>query len=407
MKTKQIVIGLLVVLLAAGGLVAFKEWQTKKAIQAEKDSHVKIISSVPMRGMTVGQGMYNGADMAFAEVGYKAGKFTIEFIPKDDGDADGKWQKDLEQKIAEDAVADLDVVVYMGTYNSGAAKVSIPITNAAGLAQVSAANTWPGLTQVGYLPGEPGIFYPTGKRTYFRTCPTDAMQGPAAALWMKELGAQNVYIVDDSDVYGKGVAGIVEKKANEIGLKVLARKSISGKVEELSKIAEVVKDIKKQKPDFIYYGGITPNGIIPFIKELRATGDKTKLMGPDGLLEEAYLLQAGKDAEGTYITSGGLPPSAMTGEGATFVAKYKAKYGVEPDNYGIYSYEAAKVVIAALERVAKKDRALIVDEIAKTQNYPGFFGIWKFDENGDTTQTSTAGNIVENGKFKFTGLIGK
>jgi branched-chain amino acid transport system substrate-binding protein len=405
MQNKKIIIGLLVVILLVGGFAGYKNIQTQNALQAKKDSVIKIVSSVPMRGMTVGQGMYNGANMAFEEAGFKAGDFTIEFIAKDDGDETGAWKPEFESKIATEAAADPDVMIYMGTYNSGAAKVSIPITNAAGLAQISAANTWPGLTQVGYLPGEPGIFYPTGKRTYFRNCPTDAMQGPAGALWAKELGAKNVYIVDDSDVYGKGVAGIFEKKSNEIQLKVLARKSISAK--NLPGITEVVKDIKKQNPDIIYYGGVTPNGIIPFIKELRDSGIKSKLMGPDGLLEDAFLRDAGKYAEGTYITSGGLPASAMTGDGKTFVEKYKAKYGVEPDNYGIYSYEAANVIMAAIERAGVKDRTKIVNEIAKTQNYPGFFGIWKFDENGDTTQTSTAGNIVENGKFKFVGLIGR
>ena len=59
-------------------------------------------------------------------------------------------------------------MVYIATYNSGAAKVSMPITNKAGMAQVTVANTYPGLTKPGNAPGEPGIYRPTGKVNYFR-----------------------------------------------------------------------------------------------------------------------------------------------------------------------------------------------------------------------------------------------
>ena len=364
---------------------------------------IRIVSSVPMRGMTAGQSMYNGTDMAFEEVGYKVGGFTIEFIAKDDGDETGKWQSYLEKNIATEAATDPDVMVYMGTYNSGAAKISIPITNRAGLVQVSAANTWPGLTLPGYLPGEPGVFYPTNKRTFFRVCPNDAVQGPAGAMWAKEMGIKTVYIVDDSDAYGKGVATLFGKKAKELGIKVIDHVSINAINSSL--IDETVLDIKKQNPDLVYFGGVTSNGAIPFIVKLQKNNLSSKIMGPDGIGDESFISDVGKYAEGIFITSGGLAADAMTGDGKVFVEKYKAKYGTNPDVYGIYAYEAGKVVIEAIKKAGVKDRARILDEISKTENFKGFFGIWSFDTNGDTTKIFAAANIIKNGTFEFIKIL--
>jgi len=87
------------------------------------------------------------------------------------------------------AVADKDTIAYIGTLNSGAAKVSIPILNAANLVMVSPANTYVGLTHAGpgTAAGEPGKYYPTGKRNYARVVAADDFQGAADATLAKQL----------------------------------------------------------------------------------------------------------------------------------------------------------------------------------------------------------------------------
>jgi branched-chain amino acid transport system substrate-binding protein len=366
------------------------------------DHTIKIVASVPTRGISSGQGIYNAADMAFEEIGYKINGFDIRFVQKNDGDEKGVWQEDLEKKNAEEAVADADVMVYFGPYDSGAAKKSIPITNKAGLVQVGVTNTWPGLTLPGYAPGEPGIFYPTGKRTYFRTCLTDALKVPAGAIWAKKMGVKKIYIINNSDVYSSDVSSIFEKKAKELDMFVVARKSITA---DSFTLKAVIDDIKKNPVDLIYYGGGTAEPIVLFIKELRARGIKTQIMGSDGIFEKRFIDRVGKNAEGILITSGSLPVSSMTGKGKDFVEKYKKKFGVEPDIYGIYSYEAAKIIVSAIRRAGVKDRTAIMNEIANT-NIMGIFGTWSFDENGDTTVAPMlSGNIVRNGTFEFVELI--
>jgi branched-chain amino acid transport system substrate-binding protein len=102
-----------------------------------------------------------------------------------------------------------------------------------------------------------------------------------------------------------------------------------------------------------------------------------------------------------------VPPSELTGKGKEFFEKFKAKFGGEPEGYAVYGYDAAKAIIAAIERAGKKDRAAVVEQLAATKDFSGALGTWSFDANGDTTLTTMSGSTVENGKFKFVKLLGQ
>ena len=103
------------------------------------------------------------------------------------------------------------VVGVIGTFNSGAAEIEIPVLNRAPngpIAMVSPANTYVGLTHggPGTAAGEPGKYYPTGKRNYARVVAADDYQGAADALLTKSLGIKKVFILNDKEAYGLGVA---------------------------------------------------------------------------------------------------------------------------------------------------------------------------------------------------------
>ena len=127
--------------------------------------------------------------MAIEENGGEIAGMKIEYLDWDDADASSQsWTSELETNNANRAVADPDVMAYIGPYNSGAAKMSMPILNEAGLLQISPAVTHTGLTKqvTGGDANEPGVYRPTGKITFCRVCPADDMQGPLAADFAKE-----------------------------------------------------------------------------------------------------------------------------------------------------------------------------------------------------------------------------
>ena len=376
---------------------------------------IEVWSSLPRQGSSKGQTdtIVNAINLALAEKNNTAGGYTIKYSDKDDSTAAaGKWDEATEIKNANDAVADDKLVAYIGTFNSGAAKLSIPILCGKGIVMVSPANTYPGLTKAGKGEAdEPDKYYPNGcTRNYFRVVAADDLQGLAGAKWAAKLGAKNVYVLDDTELYGKGIADVFNKEAPGQGLTVLGRDGIDGKATDYKALAE---KIKATNPDLVYFGGITQNNAGQLWRDLRDAMPNVKLMGPDGILEDAWIQAAGEAAEGTYITFGGLPADKLTGKGADFLKNYNAKYPNNPPQaYTAYGYEAAGTVLAAIEKAAATNpadttalRAAVLKAVSETKDYEGALGKWSFNAEGDTSLTAMSGNIVKDGKFVFDSVV--
>lgn len=369
---------------------------------------VKIVSSLPMTGpsLTQTQTIVNAIKMALEEVNYKVGNLTIEYEALDDATpATQKWDGAKEAENARKAIADSKVVAYIGTFNSGAAQVSIPLLCAANLVMISPANTYPGLTKkAGAAAGEPEKFYPNCKRNYTRVVPADDLQGAVGASWMKELGAKKVFITHDNELYGKGLADVFREAAKKQGL-AEAGYEAAPKADNYRALANKIKD---SGADFVYYGGIIDNNPHLLVRDLKAAAPSIKFMGPDGIAESEFLKGAGSAGDGAYITFGGIPPSEYKGKSKDWGDAYTKKYGSKLEPYAIYGYEAAKVVIDSLKRAGSKatDRAAVRDAVFATKDFDGVLGTkWSFDANGDTSITTMAGMIVQSGDFKFQKLL--
>jgi branched-chain amino acid transport system substrate-binding protein len=374
---------------------------------AGSKGEVEVWSSLPRQGSSKAQTdtLVNAINMAIEERGGVVGGYKIVYKDVDDSTAAaGKWDEATEIKNANDAVANDKLVAYIGTFNSGAAKLSIPILCGKGIVMISPANTGVGLTKA-FDAGEPDKYYPNGcKKNYTRVIPNDLLQGNAGAKWASQLEAKTVYILDDTEVYGKGIANVFNEKTAEYGLTVAGRDGIDGKATDYKALAEKVK---ATNPDLVYYGGITQNNAGQLWRDLRDAMPDVKLMGPDGVYESEFIQAAAAAAEGSYITFGGLPPDKLTGKGAEFITKYNAKYpNAKAEGYTAYGYEAANVVLAAIERAAAKNpadvaalRALVLDEVKATKDYDGVLGKWSFDADGDTSLTVMSGLIIKGGEF--------
>lgn len=371
---------------------------------------IKIVSSLPRTGSSNAQTttIVNGIKLALKETNNKIDSFELVYEDWDDASPErGTWDPALEAANADKAIKDPDVMAYIGTYNSGASKISMPKLNTASLVMISPAATWPGLTKPGVgEANEPFVYRPSGTINFFRVVPADDIQGQMAALWAKEMGLKRVFLLHDRELYGKGIAEMFRKSSKPLGLEIIGMEGIDIKASNYRSLA--VK-IKATRPDLVFFGGITQSNAGQVAKDLRSSGVSAKLMVPDGCFEKAFIDAAGKESlDGvTYITFGGVPPNKLTGKGKVFYDSYKATYGAEPEAYAAYGYEATKVVIEAIKRAGKKDRKAILNAVASTKDFNGALGQWSFDNNGDTTLKTMSGNIVKNGAFEFVKILGE
>jgi branched-chain amino acid transport system substrate-binding protein len=368
---------------------------------------VKIVSDLPLQGANRFQSttMVNAIEMAIDERGGKAGDVNIEYESQDNATAQaGQWDEAKCAENAQTAAQDEEIVGWIGPFNSGCAAVEIPILNEAGLVMISPANTYIGLTKPGGEPDEPEKYYPTGERNYTRVIVADDEQGQAGAILMQEEGVESVYILDDKETYGKGLADQVQKSAEELGIQVVGREGVDTTA---ANFRSVMNKIAEVDPDAIYFGGIIENNAAQLVKDKIGAGmsnDDVLFIGPDGIFLDTFLTQAGEAAEGAYITFGGLPESELSAKGQQFVQEYESRYDDPIQPYTAYAYEAANVMLDAIERASKKGevtRETVLNEVFATEDYNGVLGTWSFDEDGDTTLTELSIQRVENGEFVY------
>jgi len=341
----------------------------------------KIGVIAPLSGdlAALGLGIKNSVDLAIKQAndanaipGWK-----LELAAEDD-----QATADVGKNAATKLAGDKDVIGVVGTLNSSVALQVQPVLASANIVQVSPANTGVSLTK-GDDAANPKRPFPT----YFRTCTTDAVQGPFATRYLFEkAGIKEVATVHDKKAYGQGLVAAFTEEFKKLGGTIVAAETINP---DEDKYDAVVSAIKPKGPKALYYGGEYPNAG-PLSQQMKAQGLSIPLMGGDGIFDGKYIELAGKTSEGDLATSVGAPTDS-TESGKKFLEQYKsAGYSDPSAAYGGYAYDAANAIINAL-KVSLKDAGSVADARANTVtdlgkvSFDGVTGKVAFDEFGDTT----------------------
>ncbi|MDX3230935.1 branched-chain amino acid ABC transporter substrate-binding protein [Streptomyces sp. ME19-01-6] len=365
-----------------------------------KKTTVVIGVDAPLTGSlsALGQGIKNSVDLAtkvanknneVPGVTFKIKEFDDQAVP-----SSGKTN-------ATSMVDDDEILGTVGPLNSGVSQSMQGVFAKADLAQVSPANTNPALSQ--------GDDWASGKKarpfkTYFRTATTDVIQGRfAAQYYYKDAKKRKVFVVDDKQAYGTGLAKIFAQEFQRLGGKVVGTDHLTVKETDFSGIAAKVKS---SGADSVYFGGQYPEGGL-LSDQVKQAGADVPIMGGDGIYDPAFIKASGTSNDGDFATSVGYPVEKLPSAKA-FVKDYAAQGYKDPyAAYGGYSYDAAWAIIQAVKTVVNDNdgklpddaRAKITEALNKV-SFEGVTGKVSFDQYGDTTNKQLTVYEVVKGAWK-------
>jgi branched-chain amino acid transport system substrate-binding protein len=338
------------------------------------DMTIKIATQSPLSGGLSGVGVdiKNGAALALEQLGGPLADmgFKVEIAPFDD-----QATPDTGVANAKQIVSDPSVLCVVGHYNSGVQIPSSEEYHAAGLANVSPANTNPNVTDRGYL-------------EVSRLVGRDDVQGVVGAQFALAQGVKSVFIIHDKTAYGQGVAVFFRQEAERVGLEV---KGFEG-TEEKANFDALITPILAANPDMVYFGGMFDQGGVLF-KQAREKGYMGTFLGPDGMESPDLLSIAGAallDGGGMFFTTVSGPASLYP-DAAKFNDDFVAKFGSTPQPFAAQSFDSMGICLKAIEEAAKANggemptREQVAKAIRALQNYKGITGTFTFNQNGDPT----------------------
>jgi branched-chain amino acid transport system substrate-binding protein len=369
-------------------LVAFACGGTGSSGTTSKGT-IKIGSDLPTCSVG-GQAAQNGVDFAIRQKNKAGGVegYTIQFQGFDDC-RQGKYSADAGVENVQKMLADSKFLGMVGPYNSAVARAEIP--NAQHFTMISPSNTNECLTvDFPYCSVHPQDLRKSGPNNYWRVVTRDDYQGPAMATYAyKNLGLKNLGVLDDSTVFGKGIADNFEKKFKELGG---TSKRSSYKVDQTSDFRSILLGFKAAGATGIYAGGTDDQKICIPKAQMKTIGWDVPFLGPDGIETTDCIDQAAGNEANIYATSAGADAGQIAGAKSTIDAFKKEFPGA--NDYGGYTmqaYDAANALMAAIGRAVKDaggnmpTREQVRNQMSQTKGFKGVIGTYDFDTAGDTS----------------------
>ena len=342
---------------------------TKKANENPSDILIGEFGSFTGGEATFGQSTSEGIKLAFTEQNAAGGIHgkKLKLITLDNQGKPEEARSSVQRLITQDKV-----VAVIGEVASSRTLAAAPVAQQYKVPMITPSSTNPKVTEVGdYI---------------FRVCFIDPFQGLVMAKFAsQEIKKTRVAILRDvkSD-YSTGLADVFATEFKKMGGTIVGDESYqAGETDFKAQLTQ----LKGKKPEAIFVPGYyTEVGLIA--RQARQLGMTIPLLGGDGWDSEK-LSELGQGAiNGSYFsnhyTTESTEPAVVN-----FIKKYRETYaGKTPDGLAALGYDAAKILIAAIDRTTEVTPKNIRDEIAKTQNYAGVTGVITINEKRDATKSA-------------------
>ncbi|MGH3756765.1 ABC transporter substrate-binding protein [Actinophytocola sp.] len=236
----------------------------------------------------------------------------------------------------------------IGAAASGMSLAFIDRVTGAGVVQCSASNTAPTFTDY-----DDGGFY-------FRTAPSDSLQGPILANVIREDGHDRVAIVARADDYGRGLLESTRQALEEAGATVDLAETYDP---EATNLAQLAQQVTGANPDAVVVIAFEEGTQI--MQRLIETGvgpQQVGVYGADGLRSEELASLVSPNNPGVIAGMKGTAPASA--ENAEYVSQLKE---FAPDlvelQYAPQAYDCVTIIALAAEQARSDDPAVFAPEI--------------------------------------------
>ena len=371
--------------------------------------NLTIYSSLPLNGPDAAASaqIVNGEKLALADAGGQVGRFRISYYSLDDSSpVSGHWEPGLTAANAKLAAQDNDAIAYLGDNDSGATAVSLPIVNGAGILQVSVGSPYNGLTSsVDAGQDEPARFYPSGRFTFGRLIPGDAVEAAAQVSYARRAGIKRIYVLSSEDPFFATLSALLIDDARRAGIDVVGNESLA--VSAPSEFTSEAAKVGASGAEAVAFSGPAEPGTVSLWRALHAADPNLRLIGSHELASEAFTSQLGSAASQTVISSPWLEPSLYPPAAAAVLRRYEQRFHEGAQPYALAGYEAMAVTLQAIREAGRhgNSREAVIDRFFATKNRASVLGRYSIQPNGETTITRYAFDRVLHGKPVFLNAI--
>jgi branched-chain amino acid transport system substrate-binding protein len=364
-----------------------------------------VYSSLPLQGPSAGisKQIVGGEKLALAHDGGHVGQFTVSYVSLDDSSpTTGEWDPGVTAANAKAAAQDRTTIAYLGDFNSGATAISLPLTNAAGILQVSPASPYVGLTSsLDAGQGEPERFYLAGRRTFGRVAPGDPVQAATQVALLKHLGVHRLYVVADLDPFDAPLAQIVAGDAQRAGIEVRGQDLIT--IAAGANFTGEVAKIAESGAQAVFLSATATKEAAQLVRQLHAAVPHLSLLASSTTLNKLFISNLGPAEVGTFIGSPVLATHLYPVAAQRVLGEYSRRYATAPEPYVLYGYEAMSVVLAAIRTAGESgdDRQAVIEKFLGTRNRASVLGLYSMQPNGETSLSSYAIDRVAKGAPVF------
>jgi branched-chain amino acid transport system substrate-binding protein len=296
-----------------------------------------VYSSAPRHGVSAAaaRAVLAGERRALAEAGGRAGGLRIRLreLPTTEDELDHPWDPAMVSTNAHRAADDPSAIAYLGELDYGASAVSLPITNDAGLLQVSPGD---GLTSLKQRPpgrprAGPERYYPSDERSFVRVGPSDLDEAKWLVERVRAGGAERLALVSDREIYGRELAGQIVALTRREGLETVAFEEYRGRLDE---ILDIARELGDARPDAVIHVGVAGRGTGQLLREIDAQLPAVPLFATSGVLA---------DPDGLAVPAGAARIEAVGP-------------AVSPERAG---YEAMRLVLDSVDE-GRRDRRRVI-----------------------------------------------